>query len=153
MNKEEITNIIIDILDEENQDHLNIAKSNIKEQYSVKTYSELLLYIDLSLKSINRIIIRGNSEITNIIPDSIKYYIKTPASDSNTNYLNNPMIVVPHIIDLEKDKDIKQTIYQLKEILNLKAKHIIKQHAPNKSFDCCSHYMECSDAKNALNMK
>lgn len=130
--KDKIEKLIKQYVDERNHSDLNI--STTKFGISVKIFSSVLLRIYTDRKSTYRIELIKNNELD-------EYFSK-----------NNKAIKKDGVyqIDINKNDDILiSTLKDLEEPIKIQTTRILSNIKVD-SFGCCSHYIECSDAKKCI---
>lgn len=135
--KDKINHIIKNCVAEDIKDRYSFEV--ISKGYSATLYSNVLVNIDISLQTSNRIIFRGNDELKNIIPNTFKLTIKYEETEKKT--------IPVYIIEIPKDMDLLlETLNNLSEVIICQQEWIFEQHPADFGFGCCSHYEECSKA-------
>lgn len=111
-----------------------------KKGYSATLFSNVLVNIDISLQTSNRIIFRGNEELKDLIPSAFNLFIKY----DETGEKSLPV----YTIEINKGDDLLiNSLIDLRSVIAKQQEWIFEQHPAEFSFGCCSHYQECSNAK------
>lgn len=136
--KDKINDIIKDCVADDIKDRYSF--SPVAKGYSATLYSNVLINIDMSLQTMNRIIFRGNEELENIIPSVYKFSIKQEEMAKK--------VIPVYTIEVKKDNDaLIDALNDLRDVIRNQQEWIFEQHPADFGFGCCSHYEECSNAK------
>lgn len=130
--KDKIITQIKHYVDEQHHSDLNAVDT--KFGFSVKLYSSVLLRIYTDKKSTYRIEFIKNKELA-------EYFSNVKIATEKEDVYQ---------IDIDKnEKAIIDSIKKLEEPIEIQANRIIS-NIRVESFGCCSHYIECSDAKTCV---
>ena len=106
--------------------------------YAAVLYSNSLVSINISLKTVNRITFRNNEELADKFPSGFNVCVKRDKMD------NIPLYVID--IPGKDEKRLIETLNDLKGVISLQQEYIFDKHPADYPFERCSHYEECLKA-------